>query len=96
MAERLLDRPYANYPSGACDGYVSCSAILHVVISKTGTVEEATPVSGPPRLSVAVIDAVKRWKYKPYLLDGEPREVETTVSIYFNIGRSADAVPLAP
>jgi protein TonB len=60
--------------------------VLHATISKTGTIEGLTVVSGPPMLQAAALSAVKTWRYKPYLLNGEPVEVETTVNVVFNMG----------
>jgi periplasmic protein TonB len=60
--------------------------ILHAVISKQGTIEQLYVISGPPMLVNAARDAVSRWKYKPYLLNGEPTEVETTVNVNFTFG----------
>jgi protein TonB len=60
---------------------------LQATISKLGTIENLRVVSGPPMLQQAALDAVKSWRYKPYLLDGEPTEVETTVSVIFSLGR---------
>jgi Gram-negative bacterial TonB protein C-terminal len=43
-------------------------------------------ISGPPMLQPAAMDAVRSWRYKPYLLNGEPVEVETTINVVFNLG----------
>ena len=40
-------------------------------------------ISGPPMLTSSAVDAVKNWRYKPYLLNGDPKEVETTININF-------------
>ena len=57
--------------------------VLHALISKTGTIEDLKVISGPPMLTGSAVDAVKRWRYKPYLLSGEPTEVETTINVNF-------------
>ena len=59
--------------------------VVRVVIDKSGGVLNADYVSGPPALVPAAVDAVKQWKYQPYLLSGEPFEVETTVEISFTL-----------
>jgi len=56
------------------------------MISKTGTIENLRVASGPPMLQQAAIDAVKQWRYRPYLLDGQVVEVETTVNVVFKLG----------
>jgi len=60
--------------------------VLHAIISKGGTIENLTVISGPPMLTAAALDAVKRWRYKPYLLNNEPTEVETTINVNFTFG----------
>jgi len=59
--------------------------VLHAVISKEGAIENLTLVSGHPMLAPAAIDAVKQWRYKPYLLNGEPVEVDTEVQVNFTL-----------
>jgi protein TonB len=59
---------------------------LQATISKTGAIENLHVVSGPPMLQQAALDAVKTWRYKPYLLSGEPVEVETEVNVIFTLG----------
>ena len=66
-------------PPGAAEE--SGSVVLHVLISETGDVKEITRLAGPPLRTQAVIAAVSTWKYKPYLVNGEPQEVETQVAI---------------
>jgi protein TonB len=60
--------------------------VLHALISKTGTIDNLSVVSGPEMLRAAALDAVRTWRYKPYLLNGEPTEVDTTVTVNFNFG----------
>jgi len=62
-----------------------------VQISKTGDVENIQLVSGHPILAPSAIDAVKQWKYKPFLLNGAPVEVETNVTVNFTL---ADKPPV--
>jgi protein TonB len=58
---------------------------LQATISREGTIENLRVVSGPPILQQAAIDAVKQWRYRPYLLNGEPVEVETTINVDFRL-----------
>ena len=60
---------------------------LQATISKNGTIENLRAVSGSPMLQQAAMDAVKTWVYRPYLLDGQPVEVETTINVVFSLGR---------
>ena len=86
MAGMLISRPDPVYPPIAKAAHVQGAVILHAMISKTGTIEDLKVVSGPQMLSGAAVDAVKRWKYKPYLLNGEPTEVDTTITVNFTFG----------
>ena len=54
---------------------------------RAGTIENLRVVSGPAILQQAALDAVSTWRYRPYLLDGQPVEVETTVNVVFTLGR---------
>ena len=57
----------------------------HTQISKDGTIQNLQLISGHPMLAPAAIEAVKQWKYKPYLLNGEPVEVDTQVQVNFTL-----------
>jgi protein TonB len=59
--------------------------VLHAIISKSGTIESLSVISGPVMLQSAAMDAVKTWRYKPYLLNGDPTEVDTTIMVNFNL-----------
>jgi protein TonB len=63
------------------------TVVLQATISKAGTIENLHVVSGPAPFQQAALDAVKSWRYKPYLLNGEPVEVETTVNVVFTLTR---------
>lgn len=74
-----------NYPPLARQARIQGTVVLHAVISKDGSIQGLTLVSGHPMLAPAAIDAVKQWKYKPYLLNGEPVEVDTEVQVNFTL-----------
>ena len=78
-----ISQPQPIYPPIAKAAHVQGVVVLHAIISKTGTIENLNVVSGPPMLQGAAVDAVRRWRYKPYLLSGEPTEVETTINVNF-------------
>ena len=59
--------------------------VLQAEISKDGSIQNLRLISGHPMLAPAAIEAVKQWKYKPYLLNGEPVEVETQVQVNFTL-----------
>lgn len=80
----LLERQVAPvYPLNAKALHVQGLVVLHAVISKTGDVESVQVISRPPLLLKAAIDAVMRWKYRPYLRNGVPAEVVTTINVNF-------------
>jgi protein TonB len=81
----LLKRVQPNYPPLARQARISGTVVLHAVISKDGSIEGLQLVSGHPMLAPAAIEAVKQWKYKPYLLNGEPVEVDTEVQVNFTL-----------
>jgi protein TonB len=74
------------YPPIARAARISGTVVLQATISKTGTIENLRVVSGPPMLTQSALEAVRTWRYKPYQLNGEPVEVETTVNVVFNLG----------
>jgi protein TonB len=86
MAGSIISRPDPVYPPIAKAAHVQGVVILHAIISKQGTIENLQVVSGPPMLTTSAMDAVHRWRYKPYLLNGEPTEVETTINVNFTFG----------
>ncbi|HWY19753.1 MAG TPA: energy transducer TonB [Candidatus Acidoferrum sp.] len=81
----LVKRVQPNYPPLARQARIQGQVVLHAVISKDGSIEGLTLISGHPMLAPAAIDAVKQWKYKPYLLNGEPVEVDTEVQVNFTL-----------
>jgi periplasmic protein TonB len=74
-----------NYPPLARQARIQGVVILQAQISKDGSIENLQLISGHPMLAPAAIEAVKQWKYKPYLLNGEPVEVETQVQVNFTL-----------
>ncbi len=86
VSERLLVKKVEpQYPEEARHVRIQGSVILNAVIDTRGDVENVTLVSGHPALAPAAVDAVKQWKYKPYLLNGQPVKVETQVTVSFQL-----------
>jgi protein TonB len=81
----LIKRVQPNYPPLARQARIQGTVVLQAQISKTGDIENLQLISGHPMLAPAAIEAVKQWKYKPYLLNGEPVEVETQVQVNFTL-----------
>jgi protein TonB len=82
----LLQKTTPVYPPIAKAARQQGTVVLQATISKTGSIENLRVISGPAMLQQAALDAVKTWRYRPYLLDGEPTEVETTVNVVFSLG----------
>jgi periplasmic protein TonB len=87
MAGAVIAKNTPVYPLIAKSAGVEGVVVLLATISKYGTIENLRVASGPALLQQAAIDAVKTWRYRPYLLNGEPVEVETTVNVVFSLGR---------
>ncbi len=85
MQGLVVSKVPPSYPPSARQARIQGSIILTVHIDKSGDVESMQLVSGHPMLAPAAIDAVKQWKYQPYLLNGEPVAVETTVTVNFTL-----------
>src|SRR5882762_7807326 len=81
----LVRRVQPPYPPLARQARIQGTVVLQAEISKTGDIQNLRLISGHPMLAPAAIEAVKQWKYKPYLLNGEPVEVETTVQVNFTL-----------
>jgi protein TonB len=83
MEGNLIHRVQPEYPILAKMAHVQGTVVLHAVISKQGTIENLQTISGPGLLVQAAKDAVSRWQYRPYYLNGEPVEVDTQVTVNF-------------
>jgi len=81
----LVRRVNPTYPPLARQARIRGVVLLQAQISKDGNIENLQLISGHPMLAPAAIEAVKQWKYKPYLLNGEPVEVETQVQVNFTL-----------
>src|SRR5271165_3374380 len=81
----LVRQVKPNYPPLARQARIQGTVVLQAQISKDGNIENLQLISGHPMLAPAAIEAVKQWKYRPYLLNGEPVEVETQVQVNFTL-----------
>jgi TonB family protein len=73
------------YPQAARISHITGDVVLHVLIDREGNIAELTLVSGHPLLAESAINAVKQWKYKPYLLNGKPVEVDTMITVKYQM-----------
>lgn len=81
----LVHRVEPTYPTLAKSARVQGEVVLTAIISTAGEIENLQLVSGHPMLVPEAIAAVKQWRYKPYLLNGQPVEVETTITVIFSL-----------
>ena len=81
----LIHREEPTYPPLARAARVQGEVVLSAVIDTNGQIQNLQLVSGHPMLVPAAITAVKQWRYKPYLLNGQPVEVETTITVIFTL-----------
>jgi hypothetical protein len=83
----LLKKQTPVYPQDAKDARVSGTVVLRAVIGKEGAIHDLHVVSAPwPSLAASSLWSVSHWQYRPYLLNGDPVEVETTVNVVFSLG----------
>jgi len=73
------------YPPLARSARIEGSVILEALINKAGTIQNLHATSGHPMLIPAALDAVRQWQYRPYILNGEPIEVETQITVNFTL-----------
>jgi protein TonB len=81
----LIKKVAPQYPDDAKQARIQGSVVLQALIDKNGDVADLALVSGHPMLAPAAIKAVKQWKYKPYLLNGQPVNVETQIVVRFSL-----------
>jgi TonB family protein len=86
QAPKLLNRVAPVYPQEARAKHIEGTVKLHVILAKDGTVRQVGLLSGDPMLAQAAANAVWQWKYQPTLLNGQPIEVDTEVTVVFQLG----------
>lgn len=83
MEANIVHRVQPDYPALARQVRIQGAVVLKAVISRDGTIENLRVLSGHPMLVPAAMDAVRQWRYRPYLLNGEAVEVETQITVNF-------------
>ncbi len=82
----LIYRVQPNYPPLARQARIQGTVEVRAIIGKMGTIENLSVVSGHTMLVTSAVEAIKQWRYRPYLLNGEPIEVETEITVNFTLG----------
>jgi protein TonB len=85
MEGNLIRRVQPEYPPLARSARIQGQVVLAAIISKEGTIENLRVLEGHPMLVRAAIDAVSQWRYRPYILNNEPVEVETRITVNFSL-----------
>jgi TonB family protein len=91
MSGQVLTQVNPIYPPDAKAAHVQGAVVLDGIISKDGIVKALQVISGPVELRVSAIDAVRQWRFEPYLLNGQPTEVETTITVNYQLDDDADS-----
>jgi protein TonB len=86
MAASIVKQVAPKYPSKAKKDHVEGTVVMHAIIGKDGSIKDLKVMSGPDVLVASSEKAVKQWKYKPTLLLGNPVEVDTTISVVYELG----------
>ncbi len=81
----LVRKVLPAYPPLARSARIQGTVVLQAMIGKQGTIEDLRLVSGHPMLATAAIEAVRQWRYRPYILNGQPVEVETQITVNFSL-----------
>ena len=87
MQGLILEKHAPEYPSDARKAHIEGTVLLGAEVGKNGSICDLALISGHPLLAPAAIDAVRQWKYRPYLLNGQPVEVETQIQVNFTLQR---------
>jgi TonB family protein len=83
----LVNKAVPVYPIEAKKARVTGTVVLDAVIGKDGSVENLRVVKGPSMLQQSALDAVRQWRYQPYLLNGDPVEVKTSINIMYSLSK---------
>ena len=85
MAANILTKANPIYPAAAKKAKIEGKVVLHALVGKDGKMESVRVLSGPKELQQSALDAVRQWTYRPYLLNGDPIEVETTINVIYSL-----------
>jgi TonB family protein len=85
MQNQIVHKVTPVYPDEAKKARIQGEVKLNAVIGKTGEVEQLNVISGPAQLQQSSLDAVHQWTYKPFLLNGDPVEVKTTITVVYTL-----------
>ena len=87
MQENVISKVTPKYPPEAKTARIQGTVVLDAAIDKAGRVDSLKVVSGPGELQQSSLEAVRQWRYKPFLLNGKPIEVETTINVVYSLAK---------
>lgn len=87
MAGNVLTKTMPKYPQEAKKARIQGTVKLSAIIDKDGKIDKLQVVSGPKELQQSSLEAVRTWTYKPFLLNGEPVVVKTTINVIYSLGK---------
>ena len=87
MAGNLISKVNPKYPDKAKKAHIHGTVVLEATINRKGEVEHLKALSGPEMLQQSALDAVKQWTYKPYLVNGDPVDVETRINVIYSLAK---------
>jgi TonB family protein len=85
MQDHRIGGPMPTYPAEAKKEKIQGTVVLSAVISKEGNVEHLVVVSGPKELQQSALEAVSQWTYRPYVIDGNAVDVDTTINVIYSL-----------
>jgi protein TonB len=90
---KLVYKPAPKYPDVAGDAHVEGTVLLDAVFGADGRVQDVKLINGHPLLVPAAMNAVRRWRYRPTVVNGKPVEVQTEIAVNFNLRPTATPPP---
>jgi TonB family protein len=87
MAGNVVHKVPPIYPVEAKKEKIQGTVVLEAIIGKDGAVENLEAISGPKELQKSSLDAVRQWTYKPFLVNGDPVEVKTTINVIYTLAK---------
>ena len=87
MAGNKISGSTPKYPEEAKKARVQGTVVLNALIGNNGSIKNLEVASGPEQLQKSSLDAVRQWKYKPFLLNGEPVAVKTTINVVYTLAK---------
>ena len=96
VASNLIERTVPVYPPEAKAKGIEGAVVIQARITKDGTLKDLKVISGPEILVSSALEAVSKWRYKPYLLKGKPVEIDTQITVNYQLGQESSQTSKKP